>query len=353
MMKRTKKLWLFLMAAVLAIGSTGAAWADDKEKITDVTLKFSGTEPESGEEIGDIHVEADGSQFRVEYAEYTNSSDYWVVGDEPEVLVELSARDGYKFSYTSKSHFHLSGMNVSFEKAKIYDDGAYIEVTATLKRVGGKLPAPENLEWSGNRAVWDAVEGAKSYEVNLRRDDRTVTTVETTSESYDFSGSMTTRGDYTFRVRAVADYNNRAGEWSDYADEIYISEQQAQSSGSGRWIQDQTGWWYMYSTGGYPADCWKLIDGSWYYFKSDGYISLGWLWKDGSWYYLHPTGGYMLTGWQYINDRWYYLNSSGVMLTGWQYINGRWYYMDSSGAMYANTWTPDGYYVDGSGARVS
>jgi len=40
------------------------------------------------------------------------------------------------------------------------------------------------------------------------------------------------------------------------------------------------------------------------------------------------------------------------MLTGWQAINGKYYYLGTNGAMYYNTWTPDGKYVDGSGAWV-
>ena len=36
----------------------------------------------------------------------------------------------------------------------------------------------------------------------------------------------------------------------------------------------------------------------------------------------------------------------------WQAINGKWYYLGTDGAMYADTWTPDGRYVDGSGAWV-
>ena len=72
---------------------------------------------------------------------------------------------------------------------------------------------------------------------------------------------------------------------------------------------------------------------------------------DGEWYYLAPSGA-MTTGWQMVNGSWYYMNGSGEMQTGWQYIGGRWYYLGTDGAMYANTRTPDGYYVDGSGARV-
>ena len=52
------------------------------------------------------------------------------------------------------------------------------------------------------------------------------------------------------------------------------------------------------------------------------------------------------------NGQWYYLDPSGAMLTGWQAINGKWYYLGSNGVMYANTTTPDGRYVDGSGAWI-
>ena len=41
-----------------------------------------------------------------------------------------------------------------------------------------------------------------------------------------------------------------------------------------------------------------------------------------------------------------------AQLTGWQAINGKWYYLGSNGVMYANTTTPDGRYVDGSGAWI-
>jgi len=37
------------------------------------------------------------------------------------------------------------------------------------------------------------------------------------------------------------------------------------------------------------------------------------------------------------------------MATGWVKDNGKWYYLASSGNMLRNTYTPDGYYVDGSG----
>ena len=240
---------------------------------------------------------------------------------------------------------------------------------------------------------WEEIEGAKSYDVKLLRDDKTVTTVSTTGTSYNFAGYFNREGDYTFRVRAISRYNNKTGEWSEDSNSLYIDEDElGRYGGSGHWEQDGTGVWYAYDTGGYPASCWKQINGAWYYFNNKGYIVTGWQKLDGTWYYLNPSNGIMMTGWQAINGKWYYMNGSGEMQTGWQAINGRWYYLDGSGAMqtgwqrlggqwyyldpsgamqtgwqaingkyyylgtngamYYNTWTPDGKYVDGSGAWV-
>ena len=58
----------------------------------------------------------------------------------------------------------------------------------------------------------------------------------------------------------------------------------------------------------------------------------------------------MAKGWVKDNGSWYYLKDSGAMATGWIKDNGKWYYLASSGKMLRNTYTPDGYYVDGSGA---
>ena len=317
---------------------------------------------------------AESAGYTVENAEYTNAEekDVWTVGDVPEVKVELYAEDGYRFSYTSSSHFSVSGGGADFKRARIYDDGDYIEVYVELDRIGGKLEGASGLDWNDTTATWDEIEGAKSYEVRLLRDDKTVTTVETTGTSYNFGGYFNEEGDYTFRVRAIASYNNRAGDWSDDSDTLYIDEDEVgRYGGSGRWVQDTRGWWYAYDTGGYPTNGWMQIGGLWYLFDNSGYMLTGWQRKDGDWYYMNPSGamltgwqaingawyylnpsGVMQTGWQAINGAWYYMNSSGVMLTGWQNLGGQWYYLGTNGAMYANTWTPDGYYVNGSGVWV-
>lgn len=395
MKKFTKGLCL-LLAATMALGNSVTVFAKD-EKIDTVKVRFSySQEPKSGEDIGDISASSSSDEYDVDSVEYTNAEDQdtWTVGDVPEVKVELSASDGYEFSYTSKSHFSISGCGAEFKKAKIYDDGAFMELYVELDRIGGKLQGTENLEWSDGTATWDEVEGAKSYDVKLLRDDKTVTTVETTGTSYNFSGYFNREGDYTFRVRAISKYNSKTGEWSEDSDTLYIDEDElGQYGGSGQWRLDGNGYWYAYDTGGYPSSCWKQINGAWYYFGNNGYMLTGWQRLDGEWYYLNPANGVMMIGWQAINGQWYYMNGSGqmqtgwqaingawyylnssgamltgwqrlggqwyylnpangVMMTGWQFINGKYYYMGSDGSMYYNTWTPDGKYVDGSGAWV-
>lgn len=355
-MRKQKGLCL-LLAAVMALSTGFTAWAADT-KIDTVKLTFSYDKaPASGDDIGDITVRAGDSEYEVESAEYTNleDQDTWTVGDVPEVKIELSAKDGYRFSYTSKSHFKLSGCNAEFKRAKVYDSGSYIEVYAQLKRIGGKLEGASNLEWEDTTAVWDEIEGAKSYDVKLLRDEKTVTTVSTTGTSYNFAGYFNREGDYTFRVRAISKYNSKVGEWSEDSSSFYVDEDElGHYGGSGRWVQNQTGWWYSYDTGGYPASAWKQINGTWYYFNSAGYMLTGWQKIDRTWYYLAPSGA-MTTGWQAVNGKWYYMNSSGEMQTGWQAVNGRWYYMDSNGAMQTGWLKLNGqwYYLDGSGAMLT
>jgi len=81
---------------------------------------------------------------------------------------------------------------------------------------------------------------------------------------------------------------------------------------NGRWILDAHGWWFLNPDRSYPANTWKMINGKWYYF-----------------------------------------NKSGYMKTGWVQTNGIWYYLGADGAMLSNTRTPDGYYVNQSGAWVA
>lgn len=109
------------------------------------------------------------------------------------------------------------------------------------------------------------------------------------------------------------------------------SQQQSQSADSqpktGEWIQDDTGWWYRWSDGTYPA-------GNWFQDPADGK------------YYMLDGQGYMRTGWIDWNEKRYYCDLAGVpsgaMVTGEYYIDGILYRFDNSGAMIDESITSGG-----------
>ena len=115
------------------------------------------------------------------------------------------------------------------------------------------------------------------------------------------------------------------------------------------WLYQGDSWYAFKSSGAMISANWLYDNGSWYYLKDSGSMATGWLKDGGTWYYLNKSGS-MATGWVKDNGSWYYLKDSGAMATGWVKDNGKWYYLASSGKMLRNTYTPDGYYVDGSGA---
>ena len=81
-------------------------------------------------------------------------------------------------------------------------------------------------------------------------------------------------------------------------------------------------------------------------------------WKqEGSTVTLTDAQGAPVTGWVARDHHWYYFNEQGVMQTGWQPIGGKWCYFHTlndgtMGQLYADTFTPDGYYVDEEGSWV-
>ena len=115
------------------------------------------------------------------------------------------------------------------------------------------------------------------------------------------------------------------------------------------WLYQGGNWYAFKSSGAMIASDWLYDNNSWYYLKDSGAMATGWVKDSGSWYYLSNSGA-MVTGWVKDNGSWYYLNKSGSMATGWVKDGGQWYYLASTGKMLHNTYTPDGYYVDASGA---
>ncbi|MCC8024827.1 MAG: N-acetylmuramoyl-L-alanine amidase family protein, partial [Clostridium sp.] len=341
----------FIMSCVLGLTAPAAS-----EKIDTVKLVFSyGETPRAGEAPGDIKARASGSGFSVESAEYANDVEVWKLGDRPEVKVTLAAAEGYRFSYSASGHFKLSGCGAEFKRAKIYDGGGTLVLEAYLKRVEGKPGKVQGLEWDSSYGMWEALEeDVKHYEVRLYRDKKLLTTVTTENTVYDFRSYITRSGDYTFRVRGLAVYGGKGGDWSDYSEENTFTDREAGNYSKGTWIQNQYGWWYRYHNGDYPVSTWKNIDNVWYYFNRDGYSLNGWQQLEDCWYYLGENGK-MATGWLEVKGLWYYFNQDGAMLTDWRQINGYWYYLGQDGAM-ARGWQQISgrwYYLNGDGVMLT
>ena len=211
--------------------------------------------------------------------------------------------------------------------------------------------------------------GAPSNQTKTHGTALTLSSTVPTRTGYTFQGWATSSTATTAAYQPGGSYTNNASVTL-YA----VWEKNAEETGSGTWKHDSKGWWYQYSDGTYPADCWVKIDGVQYHFNPAGYMQTGWIQVNGSWYYLYDSGamttgwvkvsgtwyymdaaGIMQTGWQYINGAWYYFYSSGAMVTGWKQIGTKWYYFYSSGAM-ATGWVRDSgswYYMDTSGAMVT
>lgn len=123
-------------------------------------------------------------------------------------------------------------------------------------------------------------------------------------------------------------------------------------SSAGEWRRNGDQWQYILEDGREQRNSWlKTDDGKWYHFDENGVMRTGWYQdKDQKWYYLEADG-FMASGWKQIDGKWYYLEADGSMASGWKEIDGKWYYLDKqSGEAVVNGYTPDGYYVDGSGA---
>lgn len=117
---------------------------------------------------------------------------------------------------------------------------------------------------------------------------------------------------------------------------------------SNSWVQNNSNWSYAQADGTL-AKGWKQVNGTWYYFDKNSTMAIGWRAIGGTWYYLQSDGA-MKTGWLSDAGHWYYLGADGDMKTGWIKDGGKSYYLNASGDMAENTTTPDGYYVDASGA---
>ena len=61
----------------------------------------------------------------------------------------------------------LFGCGAQYKKATMDGDGNSLILQVTLPTIDSILPASTAVSWNNNTAVWDEVEGSKSYEIQL------------------------------------------------------------------------------------------------------------------------------------------------------------------------------------------
>lgn len=201
--------------------------------------------------------------------------------------------------------------------------------------------------------------------------------------------------DYFFKPSGAMAKN----EWIDHTYYIdgngqWVPGKQLASPG---WKKNNSGYWYQYADGTYPANAWKKIDNVWYHFDSSGYMAIGWKkigdgtfffkkngamakdeWIDHTYYvdhngrwvkgkqivspgivsssqgktYQNADGTYAKNVWRKVNNHWYYFNNSGYAVTGWRTIDKVTYYFKADGTMAKNQWIDGKYYVDENGKWI-
>lgn len=378
-MKRCRKslLRLGLMTGALTAAFAVPAMADDedREKIDDITIDFSYDTDDD-----EVYVDVAGDGVQLE------DFDAYGSGNSPKVKVYLEAEDGYYFSSKSSRIFDLNGEGAKLSGTpSIKNDKTEMVVTVVLDDIEGWNDIDEAY-WSEDSAIahWTDT-GSSHYQVRLYRNGSAETSAITVRDNvYNFNGSITKAGRYSFKVRV-----DSGDEWTESedldvdADEVshYLSQSHEQpttsggpATAAGQWYQTGNSWWYRNADGSYTTNNWQYINNAWYHFDSAGWMQTGWIFANNAWYYLNPANGAMQTGWAFVNNSWYYLNPAngamqtgwalvnnawyylnpvnGTMQTGWVFVNNKWYYLNASGAMLTNTWTPDNLYVGADGAWV-
>lgn len=267
-----KAFLLVLLISLLSLGIMVTAYGEEKPVDT-IPLAFTWDKaPKAGDLIGQVYATTTSRQFKIEGASYTNPDDTWTFGDRPVVEIEMSANSGFHFTSSKRDYFSLFGCGAKFKKATVDADGSTVVLQVTFPVIDGNLPASPSVSWSNYTAVWDEVSGAKSYEVQLYRDNRLVSTVKAKHDHYDFKSYINVEGVYTFRVRAFGTYKTQASPWSESSETNTVDKEDAWYFDNGKWERNRLGRRYVYKTKVYPANTWRCINNTWYYFNNDGYI---------------------------------------------------------------------------------
>lgn len=378
--KRAAWMLAWIAAAVLIIAGSQTAFAATSY-VSSISITLDVT-PTVGESLPDLDTGytsdncavmiPNNDKYDIESAKWSSSTKNDVkIGGVYTIKVTLKALNDYKFSSSSYTSSKVKVKNGTFVSASRSSSDRLV-VTVKTKPAKGDLDSPGEAYWettkSGSsdlgRAKWDSVEDA-SYEAYLYRGSKVVhRTGELHVSNYDFFPYMTSKGTYTFKVRAlpsndeVSKYASKS-DWTG-SDEVYIDENDAaraakkkpssantntssgNNSGNSQqapentnavgWIKAENRWYYRYPDGTYLKNGWGNIGGTWYLFDANGMMLTGWQLKNGAYYYMNSEGK-LHTGWLLDRNSWYYLTESGAMATGWLTLGDKTYYLGGDGAM--------------------
>ena len=396
--RKWKKIstWMaaWVMAVVFAVSGAQTAFAATSY-VNSVSITLDVT-PTVGESLPDLDVGynsdncevsiPNNDKYDIVSAKWSSTKNDVKIGGTYTMKVTLKTLNDYRFSSSSYTSSKVKVKNGTFVSASRTSSDRLV-VTVKTKPAKGDLDAPGEAYWQTTKsgssdlglAKWEAVEDA-SYEVYLYRGSKNVyKSGEIHTSSCDLFPYMSSKGTYTFKVRAlpsndeVSKYASKS-DWT-ISDEVYIDENDAaraakkkpssgnnsstNNSGNSQqapsnvnvvgWILDGNRWYYRYPDGTYLKNGWGFIgniDGSYYTFI-DGKMQTGWLLYNNTWYYLSESGA-MVTGWITLGDKAYYLGGDGGMLTGWQNIDGQIYYLYPDGHKAVNE-VIDTFYVDQDG----
>ena len=172
-------------------------------------------------------------------------------------------------------------------------------------------------DWTIDKAATCTEEGSKSHHCTRCDDKKDVARIEKLNHSWKLTSTIESTKDKEGKNIYTCNLCNEKRE-------------EVVPKLIGKWVTNNNGKWFGYSDGTYENTGFKKINESTYYFQNNGYVKTGWLLD---------------------NSVWYYFNKDGIMQTGWS-GPGRQYYFDDAGKMLEKQFTPDGYYVESSGAYV-
>lgn len=338
--KRVGLAVAFCIAAGLFSPATQAA---ESKVISGISVSFKDNYGQ--EEILEPEITVSVTGAELSQVIWASDREKWRPGKKVRVSLVLTSTGKIFANQYSQSECKVRGARFVSAKA---------ENNETLVVKADYLPVVilGKTDWCGwdseeqTKAVWNKVEYATGYQLNLYADNKRKAKVTVSTNWADLSSHIDNEdATWYYEVQATG-YSSedkkyrKSGEYVTSADTYF----EGLGDVGGTWKNGQ----YKSKDGDYTVNDWKLIQGKWYFFDGNGKKATGWLNRNGIWYYLYSDGS-MATGWQSINNKWYYLNPDGSMAIGWrQMAPSIWYYFYEDGSMAADTWIGE-YRLNGDG----